>query len=53
MADFFQWNPKTLSVSVPAMDDEHQGIAFWPSSHIQGIDHKYGEHATKSGAKAR
>ena len=138
MADFFQWNPKTLSVSVPAMDDAHQGIirrmnvlhaahvakadrakldgllrdlagysaqhfadeeafmakvgypdldshkrihqkllgrvgehvaefektgqltdqlfsflSFWLSSHIQGIDHKYGEHAKKSGAKVR
>lgn len=136
MADFFQWNPKTLSVSVPAMDDEHQGIirrmnalhaaysskadrkklgelltdlaaystkhfadeeafmakigypdldshkrihakllgrvgehvaefektgqltdnlfsflSFWLSSHIQGIDHKYGEHSKKAGAK--
>lgn len=24
MTDFFAWNPKTLSVQVPAMDDEHQ-----------------------------
>lgn len=24
MADFYNWDPKTLSVSVQAMDDEHQ-----------------------------
>ena len=136
MADFYQWNPKTLSVSVGAMDDEHQVLikkmnalhaahvakadraklsellgdlagyttkhcadeeaymasvgfpdleshkrihqkllarvgehvaelektgkltdalfsflAFWLSSHIQGIDVKYGEHAKKTAVK--
>lgn len=26
MADYFQWDPKTLSVKVTAMDDEHQEL---------------------------
>lgn len=42
MADFFVWNPKTLALNVPSMDDEHKVLIHkmnaLHAAHARGAD---------------